>query len=179
MMHRTVLEEMTMRTLIASLVLAATLTPVAAQAQSNQELRRDRQDIRAEQRDLRQAYRSGDPRAIRDQRHDVREARQEFREDLRDRDRAWGRNDWRGFRDRNPNAYARGNWNAPFRYTAFRPGLRIGQPYYSSRYIVVNPWRYHLPRARPGQQWVRHYNDVILVDTRRGYVIDVNRGFYR
>jgi Ni/Co efflux regulator RcnB len=84
-----------------------------------------------------------------------------------------------GFRDRNPNAYARGGWNAPFRYTAFRPGLRIGQPYYSSRYVIADPWRYHLPRARPGQQWVRHYNDVILVDTRRGYVVDVNRGFYR
>ena len=168
-----------MRTFVVTALLAATLMPVAAQAQSNQELRHDRRDIREEQRDLRQAYRSGDPRDIREPRRDVRDARQEYREDLRDRDRAWGRDDWRGWRDRNPNYYARGNWNAPFRYTAFRPGLRIGAPYYGARYIVADPWRYHLPRAGWGQQWVRHYDDVILVDTRRGYVVNVIRGFYR
>ncbi len=168
-----------MRKFVVTALLAATLMPVAAQAQSYQELRHDRRDIREEQRDLRQAYRSGDPRDVREQRRDVREARQEYREDLRDRDRNWGRDDWRGWRDRNPNTYARGNWNAPFGYTAFRPGLRIGAPYYGSRYVIADPYRYHLRRAGWGQQWVRHYNDVILVDTRRGYVIDVIRGFYR
>lgn len=168
-----------MRKFVVTALLAATLMPVAAQAQSNRELREDRRDIREQQRDLRQAYRSGDPREIREQRRDVRDARQEFREDRRDRDRAWGRDDWRGWRDRNPNYYVRGSWNAPFRYTAFRPGLRIGAPYYGSRYIIADPWRYHLRRPGWGQQWVRHYDDVILVDTRRGYVVDVIRGFYR
>ena len=47
------------------------------------------------------------------------------------------------------------------------------------RYIIDDPWRYRLPRAGWGQQWVRHYSDVILVDTRRGVVIQVIRGFYR
>ena len=168
-----------MRKLVVTALLAATLMPVAAQAQSNQELRHDRREIREEQRDLRQAYRRGDPRDIREQRGDVRDARQEYREDLRDRDRAWGRNDWRGWRDRNPNYYARGTWNAPFRYTAFRPGLRIAPNYYGGRYIISDPWRYRLPRPGFGQQWTRHYNDVILVDTRRGYVVQVIRGFYR
>ncbi|WP_010161438.1 MULTISPECIES: RcnB family protein [unclassified Sphingomonas] len=168
-----------MRKLVVTALLAATLMPVAAQAQSYQELRHDRRDIREEQRDLRQAYRSGDPRDVREQRRDVRDARQEYREDLRDRDRNWGRDDWRGWRDRNPNTYARGSWNAPFGYTSFRPGLRIGAPYYGSRYIIADPYRYHLRRPGWGQQWVRHYNDVILVDTRRGYVVDVIRGFYR
>lgn len=136
-----------MRNLIVATLLAATLMPVAAQAQNH------------------------------DQRHDRREHRQDARDG--DRNRAWGHDDWRGWRDRNPRYYARGNWNAPFRYTAFRPGLRIGAPYYGSRYVIADPWRYRLPRAGRGQQWVRHYNDVILVDTRRGYVVDVMRGFYR
>jgi Ni/Co efflux regulator RcnB len=171
--------EDTVRKLILTALMAATLVPVAASAQSNDELRRDRRDIRQEQRDLQDARMRGDRRDIRDQREDVRDARQEYREDLRDRDRAWGRDDWRGWRDRNPNFYTRGRWDAPFRYTAFRPGLRIAPNYYGGRYIIADPWRYHLRRPAFGQQWVRHYDDVILVDTRRGYVVDVVRGFYR
>ncbi|PTS90870.1 hypothetical protein DBR17_00565 [Sphingomonas sp. HMWF008] len=168
-----------MRKWIVTALMAATLMPVAANAQSNAEVRRDRRELREEQRDLREAYRTGDRREIRDQREDVRDARQELREDIRDRNRAYGRDDWRGWRDRNPGYYARGNWNAPFRYTVFRPGIRIGTGYYGPRYIIADPWRYHLRRPAWGQQWVRHYNDVILVDTRRGVVIDVIRGFYR
>lgn len=168
-----------MRKLIITALMAATMIPAAASAQSNAEVRRDRQDLRAEQRDLRDARRTGDRRDIRDQREDVRDARPELREDVRDRNRAYGRDDWRGWRDRNPGAYSRGDWNAPFRYNAFRPGLRIGAGYYGSRYVIANPWRYHLRRPAYGQQWIRHYNDVILVDTRRGIVIDVIRGFYR
>lgn len=172
-----------MRKLIIPALMAATLIPVAASAQSNDELRRDRQDIRREQRDVQDARRSGDPRAIRDQRGDLRDARQEYREDLRDRaddrNHQWRRDDWRGWRDRNPGAYNRGGWNAPFRYTPFRAGIRIAPTYYGPRFIIADPWRYHLPRPGWGQQWVRHYDDVILVDTRRGVVVDVIRGFYR
>ncbi len=172
-----------MRKLIIAVLLSATLVPVAAQAQSNDELRRDRRDIRQEQRDVRDAYRSGDPRAIRDERRGVRDARQEYREDLRDRaddrNRAWARDDWRGWRDRNPGRYDRGTWRAPFRYTAFRPGVRISAGYYGPRYIIADPWRYRLPRPAYGQQWIRHYDDVILVDTRRGHVVQVIRNFYR
>ena len=172
-----------MRKLILTALMAATVLPVAANAQSNGELRRDRQDIRKEQRDLQEARRDGDRREVREQRGDLRDARQEYREDLRDRaedrNRQWRRDDWRGWRDHNPTFYTRGSWNAPFRYTAFRTGIRIAPAYYGPRYIIADPWRYHLPRAGWGQQWVRHYDDVILVDTRRGIVIDVIRGFYR
>ena len=168
-----------MRKLILTALMAATIMPVAASAQSNAELRRDRQDIRSEQRDVRDARRTGDARDVREQRQDVRDARQEYREDRRDRDRAFGRDDWRGWRDRNPGFYNRGSWNAPFRYTTFRPGIRISSGYYGSRYVIADPWRFHLRRPAYGQQWIRHYNDVILVDTRRGIVVDVIRGFYR
>lgn len=171
-----------MRKLITATLLAATaLMPAAAQAQSRGELRRDRQEIREEQRDLRDARRFGDRRDVREQRRDVREARQEYREDLRDyrRDRRdYGRDDWRGYRQGHRDLYAGGNWRAPFRYNSFRPGVRIGAPYYQQRYWIADPYRYRLPRAAGYQRWVRHYDDVLLIDTRRGVVLDVLRGFY-
>ena len=167
-----------MRKLIITALMAATIMPAAAQAQSG-ELRRDRQDIRQQQRELERAHRSGDRHDIREERRDVREARQEFREDRADRNRRWGRNDWRGWRDQNRGIFARGNWRAPFRYYTFRPGVRIAPSYYGPRFIVADPWRYRLPPASWNQRWVRHYDDVILVDTRRGVVVDVIRGFYR
>ena len=163
--------------LIAAVAMPAMAMPVAAQ--SREELRRDRQDIRQERRDLNRAYRTGDRGDVRDARGDLREARQEYREDRNDRNRRWGNDDWRGGRDRNAAIYSRGNWRAPFRYQSFRAGVRIGAPYYSSRYWINDPWRYRLPQVRGNQRWVRHYDDLLLVDTRRGSVIRVIRSFYR
>ncbi len=173
-----------MRKLILTLLMTAVAVPTmaiptAASAQSRGEIRRDRQDVREEQRELRDARRYGDRRDIREERRDVREARQELREDLRDRNRRFGNDDWRGYRDRNRGAFARGNWNAPFRYNSFRDGGRIGAGFYGQRYWIADPWRYRLPAVGPNQRWVRHYNDVILVNVRRGQVIRVLRNFYR
>lgn len=167
-----------MMTALIAAVAMPVIAPAAASAQSQGEIRRDRRDLREERRELRDAYRRGDHRDIREERRDVRDARRELREDINDRNRRWGRDDWRGWRDRNRGLYARGHWNAPFRYYNFRPGMRIGQTYWGSRYWINDPWRYRLPPAGRYQRWVRHYNDVILVDTRRGYVVDVIRGFY-
>lgn len=167
-----------MRKLIIMGLMAATMLPVAASAQSQREVWESRQDLRQEQRDLNRAYRFGDERDIRREQRDVREARQELREDRFDRDRAWGRNDWRGYRDGHRDLYRRGNWNAPFRYNNFRVGGRIAPAYYGSRYFIADPWRYHLPPTRGYSRWVRHYNDVLLIDTRRGIILDVNRGFF-
>lgn len=167
-----------MRKLITAALLAASaLAPAAANAQSYGELRRDRQDIREERRELRDAYRRGDRGDIRDERRDLREARREYREDRRDfrQDR---RDDWRAYRQGNRALYRGGDWRAPFRYNSFRPGVRIGSPYYAQRYWINDPYRYRLPRAYGYQRWVRHYNDVLLIDTRRGIVLDVIRGFY-
>lgn len=164
--------------LLAAVAMPTTMVPATASAQSRGELRRDRQDIREEQRELREAQRRGNPRHIREQRRDVREARQEYREDLRDRNRNWGNDDWRRYRTQNRRLYSRGNWNAPFRYNSFRAGVRIAPNYYGPRFIIADPWRYHLPRAGRWQTWVRHYNDLLLVDTRRGVVLRVIRGFY-
>lgn len=168
-----------MRKLIIGTLMAATILPSAALAQSQGELRRDRQDIREEQRELNRSIRRGDhPREIREQAQDVRQARREYREDLRDRDRNWGRGDWRNYRAANRGIYARGNWRAPWRYRAFNAGVRIRPAYYSQRYWIADPWRYRLPRPGINQRWVRNYDDLMLVDVRRGIVIDVIRGFY-
>ena len=171
-----------MRKLIITGLIAAVSMPMLAMpaaAQSRGEIRRDRQDVREEQRELNRARRTGDRGDIREERRDVREARQELREDLNDRNRRWGNDDWRGYRDQNRGVFARGNWRAPFGYQTFRAGARIGAPYYGSRYFIADPWRYRLPPAGRYQRWVRHYGDVILVDTRRGYVVRVIRNFYR
>lgn len=167
-----------MRKFIVAALMTATILPSAAMAQ-NGELRRDRQDVRQEQRELNRAYRSGDPRRIQEERRDVREARQELREDRRDvRRDNWGRDDWRSYRNTNRNIYARGNWNANFRYQTFNRGGRIANSYYAPRYYINDYARYRLPRPGFNQRWVRHYNDVLLVDVRGGRVVDVIRNFY-
>jgi hypothetical protein len=61
------------------------------------ELQGDRNRIEAERRDLVQAYRYGDRRDVRDERHDYNRARNEYRQDARDWNRgrayAYGRPD--------------------------------------------------------------------------------------
>lgn len=166
--------------MIAALI-AAIATPgmvPAASAQSTREVRRDREQLREEQRELRQAQRYGDRRDVRRERDDVRDARRDVRDSVQDRNRAWGRDDWRGWRDSNRGVYARGNWRAPFRYQGFREGVRIAPQFYGSRYYINDPWRYRLPRTGPTQRWIRHYDDVVLVDVRRGYVVRVIRNFF-
>ncbi len=155
-----------MRKIIILGLIAATALPSAATAQSRAEVRHDNREVRQEQRDLRQAQRYGDRRDVRDARHDLREARQERRED------------WRDYRQTHRNVYARGNWQAPFRYNAWNAGARLRPAYYSSRYYINDPYRYRL--AAPGRnlRWVRHYNDVLLVNVRTGTVVQVHRGFF-
>lgn len=166
-----------MRKLVIFGLMAAAVMPVAAQAQSRGEIARDRHDVREERRDLDRAYRSGDPRAIHEERRELHDARRELHED--ERSRRWSRDDWRVYRESNRALYARGGWHAPFRYSAFRPGVRIAPAYWDRRYVIGDPWRYHLPPARGYERWVRHYDDVLLIDARRGVVIDVYRGFFR
>ncbi|MEZ0495634.1 RcnB family protein [Sphingomonas sp. IW22] len=170
-----------MRKLITTALMAAVAIPTlavpgVASAQSWREVERSRRDVREERRELRDAYRRGDRRDIRREQRDVRDARRELREDRRDY--RWGRNDWRDWRGRNRALYARGNWRAPFRYNQWRPGARIAPTYYGRRYWINDPYRYHLPPAGRYQRWVRHYDDVVLIDQRRGVVVDVIRGFW-
>lgn len=155
-----------MRKLIILGLLAATVAPSVASAQSAREVRQSQRELREEQRDLRQAQRYGDRRDVRDERRDVREARREVRED------------WRDYRRSHRSVYRGGNWRAPFRYNQWNAGAQLRPAYYNSRYYISDPYRYRLPRPGMNQRWVRHYNDVMLVNVRNGRVIQVHRGFF-
>lgn len=155
-----------MRKLIILGLLAATVVPSVASAQSYGEARRSEQRLREEQRDLRQAQRYGDRRDVREARSDVRYARQEARED------------WRDYRNSHRDVYRAGRWNAPFRYTAWNRGQQLRPVYYGSRYYISDPYRYRLPRPGANMRWIRHYNDVLMVNVRTGRVVEVHRGFF-
>ena len=150
--------------LIAAVV-AATLTPMAAQAQTR-EMERNDQEVREEKRDLKDAKRYGTREDVRNERQDLREAKQERRED------------WRDYRQSNRNVFRGNRFNAPFRYRTFNDGVGIGSSYYAPRYRVNNYLNYRLSQPGRYQTYVRHYNDVLLVNTRTGRVIRAYRGFY-
>ena len=151
--------------LLIAAAMVATLSPMAAQAQSG-ELRRDRQDIREEQRELNRAQRRGDYRDVREERRDVRHARQEYRED------------WQDYRRDNRNAFRGTRFVAPFRYRTFNPGVRLSTSYYGPRYYVNNYSNYRLHAPGRNQRYIRHYNDLLLVNVRSGVVIRAYHNFY-
>lgn len=156
-----------MRKLILSALVVATAFPVAASAQTA-ELNRDRREVRQSQRELHDARRYGNQRDVREQRRDVRQARQEYRED------------WRDHRRTNRNIYRRPAYVGPRGYV-YRPiavGSRIGAPYYTSRYVIADPYRYRLPRVTGQNRWVRYGNDVLLVNVRSGRVIEAHHNFF-
>lgn len=167
------------KALIAALM-AATIFPATGAVAQNRELRDGRQDVREEQRELQRerrqldnARRYGDRddvrrerRDVREERRDVRDARQEYRED------------WRDYRNRNRGLYRAQRFDAPFRYRTFNVGVTIGRDYWGPRYRVSNVSRWRLPPARVNQAYVRHYNDLLLINTRSGRVMQVYRGFF-
>ena len=154
--------------ILAALAAATIAAPIAAGAQSYDEVRRDRHELRQDRRDLRDAQYRGD-------RGDVRDARQELREDRRET-----RGDWRDYRRSHPDAFRRGGYRGPsgYRYRPVNVGYRF-QPGYYGRNYWVNDWQnYRLARPLGYQRWVRYGNDVVLVDIRNGTVASVNNGFF-
>ena len=145
--------------------LAVAMLPSAALAQTR-ELHRDREDIRQAKRDLDRAQRYGQPHHVDMARDNLGNAQREYRAD------------WREYRARNRGLYARGEWHAPFHYERFTRGARVRPSFYDRRWFISDYRRYHLPRPPAGARWVRHYDDVILVDTRSARVIDVIYGLF-
>lgn len=146
--------------LIAAVMVPATM-PVAAQAQTR-EIRKDRADVREEQRELRNAQRRGDRSDIREERRELRDAKG----DLRD-----SRQDWR--QDRR---YS--NYRAPFKYQQFRVGSTLRSNYYGASYRPTYDSRWGVPRAGRNLTYVRHYNDLLLVNERNGRVVKVYRNHF-
>lgn len=91
------------------------------------------------------------------------------------------RYDWRGHRSRYQNYYRAAPYYAPHGYSNrsnFSIGISIGQPYYQPNYYVSNPGYYRLPDHYGSYRWVRYNNDVLLIDTRSGQIVDMERDFY-
>jgi hypothetical protein len=91
------------------------------------------------------------------------------------------RYDWQRYRYANRNLYRSGSYYAPYRnyrYNRLSIGIMLDSLFYSNRYWLSDPWQYRLPAAPYGTQWVRYYDDVVLVDVYTGEVIDVIHDFF-
>ncbi|HYE29294.1 MAG TPA: RcnB family protein [Allosphingosinicella sp.] len=98
--------------------------------------------------------------------------------------RDWRRDhryDWQRYRHSNRNLFRRGGYYSPYRgynYNRLSIGLILDSLFYSNRYWIADPWQYRLPPAPYGTQWVRYYDDVVLVDVYTGEVLDVIYDFF-
>lgn len=98
--------------------------------------------------------------------------------------RGWrndNRYDWQRYRYSNRNLFRSGAYYAPYRnyrYNRLSIGVVLDSLFFSNRYWLNDPYQYRLPHAPYGTQWVRYYNDVVLVDTYTGEVIDVIHNFF-
>lgn len=112
-----------------------------------------------------------------------------------DRSYRYGRNDgvwsrdwrsdrrynWRDYRQSYGQHYRLGSYYSPYRnhrYTRFSIGFNLWPLFYSERYWINDPWSYRLPEVYAGYRWVRYYDDVLLVDTYSGEVVDVIYNFF-
>lgn len=141
------------------------------------ERRNQQQGYRRDRRDDRQDWR-------RDRRDDRGDWRGDRRGDRRDWNRDWRndrRYDWRSWRNSNRNIFRGSRYYSPYRnwsYNRFSIGVFLEPLFYGQNYWIGDPWQYRLPPAYPGTQWVRYYNDVLLVDVYTGEVIDAIYDFF-
>ena len=94
-------------------------------------------------------------------------AKRDARPDMRQSQR-----DWRG-----ESRYQ--NWRAPFRYQSFRAGATIRSAYYAPAYRLNYDSRWGVPRTGKNMAYVRHYDDLLLVNIRTGKVMQVYRNHFR
>ena len=112
------------------------------------------------------------------------------REQLRNRSRwasgGWNREwrndrryDWRRYRDSHRSIFHIGVYYDPFGfgYRRFNIGYNLGPAYYNQQYWI-DPQMYSLPYPPPGTQWVRYWNDALLVDMYTGEIVDVIQNFF-
>ncbi|HEX5182817.1 MAG TPA: RcnB family protein [Allosphingosinicella sp.] len=98
-------------------------------------------------------------------------------------DRGWrnnGRYDWQRYRYANRRIFHLGPYYAPYRnyyYSPLEIGFVLDSLFYNQDYWI-DPAYYDLPPAPPGAEWVRYYNDVLLVDLDSGEVLDSIHNFF-
>lgn len=150
-----------MRKLIILGLMAAVAIPSAVSAQSREEMRRDRAEVQDRRDDVRDARQRGDRGDMNEARENLRDARGELRDDRHDRRRT--------------------QYVAPYsnwRYSAVRPGAQLRAGFYGQRYYISNPSQYQLRPAARNQRWIRYGDDLVLVNTRNGRVLQVIRNRY-
>src|SRR5438270_2213019 len=98
----------------------------------------------------------------------------------------WNRNwrndqryNWRNYREHHRSTFHLGIYYDPFGYgyRQFDIGYRLFPGYFSQQYWI-DPQMYELPYPPPGTQWIRYWNDAVLVDMYSGEVVDVIRDFF-
>lgn len=105
--------------------------------------------------------------------------------DQRRWDDGWRRDSrygWRDYRALHGDRFRIGRYYAPrgwdYGYQRFSVGILLSSMLYSKYYWLNDPGSYRLPPAYGALQWVRYYDDALLVDTRDGYVADVIHDFF-
>lgn len=99
-------------------------------------------------------------------------------------DRGWRSNsryNWSSYRDRNRAVYRPGRYVSPYasyRYSRVGIGFSLRPSFYGRNYWLSDPWQYRLPAVYGPYRWVRYYDDVVLVDTYTGQVVDVIYDFF-
>jgi hypothetical protein len=139
-----------------------------------------------ERRNQQQGYRRGDNRGNDGNWRNNRNGGDTRRGDRRrgDWNRGWRsdrRYDWNGWRRGNRHRFHLSPYYSPYRnwnYSRFSIGFFLEPLFYNQRYWIGDPWQYRLPPAPYGTQWVRYYNDVLLVDIYTGEVIDTIYDFF-
>lgn len=156
---------------LVAVALTTTAAPLAAEAQSRRDDRREwRQDNRNDRREWRQ-----------DRRDDRRDYRQDQRWNRNDRNWYRGRsdfNDYRGFRQ--------GYWYAPS-YGYYRVDPRYQSHHWQRGgylpsayrgYYVRDPYVYGLRPAPHGYRYVHAGNDILLIAVATGLIASVLSGVY-
>lgn len=129
-------------------------------------------------------YRNGNGNQWRDNNRYTGNVRNNYRNDQRGWNNGWRqdrRYDWYSYRNSNRNVYRLGSYYSPYRNYSYRrlsAGLFLDSLFYSQRYWISDPWQYRLPAVDGSYRWVRYYDDVLLIDTYSGEVVDVVYDFF-
>ena len=172
------------------------------------QFRDQRRDFRADRRDDTRDFRADRRDDRRDFRGDFRPARpgfqtkpgfrgdfrgpQNFRGDGRfsygyrgNWNRDWRRDnrwDWQGYRNYNRSAFRLPQYYAPYGWTyGYRRisiGFTLNRILFDQRYWINDPYFYRLPDAYYPYQWVRYYDDALLVDVETCEVVDTVYGIF-
>jgi len=91
------------------------------------------------------------------------------------------RYDWVGWRAMHRALFRPGYYYPPsgdYAYNRLEIGALLAPAFLGEQFRINNPGLYHLPPAQGDDQWVRYYNDCLLVNIDTGEVIDVAYGVF-